>query len=324
MSWLNSDDIYLPGAIHAAVAALAERPDAGAVYGEGYQIDEGGAVISRFASTQQFDLWRLLNLSDYILQQTVFFRRSVFDEVGWLDEDLHYGMDWEILMRIGLRRPLAYVPHEMGAIREYPTAKSFAGGAKRASEIARILRRHTGKSFPPGMFVYGLPTYEVLVNRRIERVFRGSLAGIGARLQRRVTRLAHGIVGASSATRKAGTATDGSPSARISCSRRPKDGASLCGVSLPEWTTLSQQEVTFYADGREFARQSFGNGEHTLAVDLPASAQERPSAITLRAKNAFRPRNLGTGSPDERKLCYLLHAFDFERASAHEGDAENA
>jgi len=34
-AWLNADDTYLPGAVAAAVSALASCPEAAAVYGEG-------------------------------------------------------------------------------------------------------------------------------------------------------------------------------------------------------------------------------------------------------------------------------------------------
>src|SRR3984957_14965942 len=171
VAWLNSDDIFLPGAVRHAVSALRAHPRAGMAYGEGYQIDGAGNTISRFAVTQPFDLWKLLNLSDYILQQTVFFRRSVFEEVGWLDQDLHYGMDWEIFMRVGLASEVVYIPEYMGAIREHPAAKTSSGGGRRARELLEIMQRHTGKRFPPGALVYGLPTYERIVNSRIAQLF---------------------------------------------------------------------------------------------------------------------------------------------------------
>jgi len=53
--------------------------------------------------------------SDYILQQTVHFRRSVFDEIGFLDEKLQLGMDWDILIRIGKRYMMEYIPDSWGA-----------------------------------------------------------------------------------------------------------------------------------------------------------------------------------------------------------------
>jgi glycosyltransferase involved in cell wall biosynthesis len=312
VAWLNSDDVFLPGAIGAAVDALRAHPDAGAVYGEGFQIDEAGNVISRFAVTQQFNLWKLLNVSDYILQQTVFFRRSVFDEVGWLDEDLHYGMDWEILMRIGLRHPLVYVPHDMGSIREYPAAKSFAGGAARARELAAIMRRHTHKRFPPGMFVYGMPTYVAAVNRRIAAAMRGPLAPFGARLQRRVVALGNQIVG--SIVRHAqGWYTDGWAAPRARFTFQPGAGRNLAmDVALPGWAPIARQRLTFSVAGRTFASESFGHGDFRIPVMLPRATWGAPVTVEVRAEASFLPQTGGSGERDRRRLAYLLRSFDFE------------
>jgi hypothetical protein len=312
LAWLNSDDIFLPGAVRAAVSALRSRADVGAVYGEGYQIDERGGVISRFAPTQRYDLWRLLNLSDYILQQTVFFRRDVFDDVGWIDEDLHYGMDWDILIRIGLQRPLLYVPHEMGAIREYASAKSFAGGAARVRELARILRRHTGKRFPPGMFVYGLPAYERIANDWIARTFRGSLGFAAPRLQRRVTWLAHRVVG-TIVQNAQGWYSDDWATKRAQFAFSPSRGRRLAlRVELPPWAPFERQEIALSIDGRVFARERFGKGAFTIPVAPPPATWERPVTIELRARRSFRPRRNAFRMRDDRRLCYLLRSFDFE------------
>lgn len=315
VAWLNSDDLLLPGAVSAAVAALRANRAAGAVYGEGYQIDEAGNVISRFAVTQQFNLWKLLNVSDYILQQTVFFRRSVFDDVGWLDESLHYGMDWDILMRIGLRCPIVYVPHDMGAIREYPSAKSFAGGAKRARELAEIMRRHTHKRFPPGMFVYGMPTYVGAVNARIAAVMRGPLAPLGARLQRRVTHYGNRIVG--EIVRHAqGWYTDGWAAPQADFTFRAGAGRHLAlDVSLPPWAPFERQHLRFSVAGRTFASESFARGEFRIPVMLPRETWDRPVTVRVRAQRFFRPNGGGGGGEeprDRRKLAYVLRAFDYE------------
>lgn len=312
VAWLNSDDVFLPGAISAAVAALRAHPDAGAIYGEGYQIDEAGNVISRFEVTQQFNLWKLLNLSDYILQQTVFFRRSVFDEVGWLDETLFYGMDWEILMRIGLRRRIAYVPHYMGAIREYPSAKTFAGGAKRARELTHILRRHTHKPFPPGMFVYGMPSYVAAINERIAWALPGPFAPLGERIGRRVAALGNRIVGY--LVRNAqGWYTDGWASSRAEFTFPPSAGRLLAiDVFLPHWAPIERQSLTFSVGGRAFAWESFAHGEFRIPVMLPRATWDSPVTVQIEADAYFRPAPDPSGPRDRRKLAYLLRSFDYE------------
>jgi glycosyltransferase involved in cell wall biosynthesis len=162
LAWLNSDDVFLPGAVRCAAAALNNHSHLAAVYGEGYLMDRAGSLTGRFPHTRPFDFPRLLYFSDYILQQTVFFRKSVFQRIGPLDEDLHYVMDWDILIRIAKRFELGYIPEYMACLREYPEAKSFSGGAARIEEIRRILIRHTGLRFAPGYITYGLETYKPL------------------------------------------------------------------------------------------------------------------------------------------------------------------
>lgn len=101
VAWLNSDDILLPGAVARAVNAFAAAPPGvGAIYGEGYLLDREGRITRRFPATEPFNLWKLTYLSDYILQQSVFFRRAAIEEIGWLDENLHYALDWDLLIRL--------------------------------------------------------------------------------------------------------------------------------------------------------------------------------------------------------------------------------
>lgn len=170
VAWINSDDILLPGAVAKAVAEFEKTPELGAVYGEGYLMDEAGEFTCRFPATVPFDLWKLVHVSDYILQQSVFFRRAVFDEIGFIDEDLHYGMDWDILIRIGKRFELRYIPEFMGALREYGTAKTFSGGHRRFVELVRIVRSHTDWRLPPAFLCYGVDTYERELRGRIDRI----------------------------------------------------------------------------------------------------------------------------------------------------------
>lgn len=123
VGWLNADDIYLPGAIRIAVAYLLEHPDVAGAYSDCPFIDEKGREIFQ-AKGRDFDLYALL-LGDYIPQPTVFLRRSVFQNVGLINEDLHYVMDWEYWLRIGARQRMAYLPQTtLAAFRLCPGTKS--------------------------------------------------------------------------------------------------------------------------------------------------------------------------------------------------------
>lgn len=159
LAWINSDDVLLPGAVSAAVQALGECPDVAAVYGEGYRLDESGRILGRFPFTEPFNLWKLVYVADYVLQQSLFMRRAALEEIGYLDASLRYTMDWDLLIRLGKRYRIHYIPEFMGAIREYGAAKSFAGGRERLGEIRQMLRRHTGRRWAPGAVMYTLEHY---------------------------------------------------------------------------------------------------------------------------------------------------------------------
>ncbi len=158
LAWLNSDDRYLPGAVGAAVTALEAQPLAGMVYGEGELLDEVGEVMGRFPATQPFDLWALIHVSDYIMQPTVFMRATHLRATGGLDESLHYGLDWDLWIRLACRAPVVYTPERIAQTREYGATKTARGGWERLKELRAITTRHGASGWTPGLVTYGLDT----------------------------------------------------------------------------------------------------------------------------------------------------------------------
>jgi glycosyltransferase involved in cell wall biosynthesis len=117
LAWLNSDDVYLPGAISKAVAFLQDHPEVGTGYGEGYHIDEEDQVIERYP-TEPFDRERLKETC-FICQPTVFIRRKVLEEVGFLDESLRYCMDYDLWFRMARKFKFGYLPEYLACTRFY-------------------------------------------------------------------------------------------------------------------------------------------------------------------------------------------------------------
>ena len=146
------------------------HPDCAMVYGEGYRIDEDSRLIGRFLATEPFNLWKLAYLSDYILQQTVFMRRHAVEAVGYLDETLHWAMDWDLFVKIGKRFRIDYLPASLANIREHRSAKTASGGWRRLAELARVMRRHGNRRYPPGLFTYGYDTHITYMLRAVDRL----------------------------------------------------------------------------------------------------------------------------------------------------------
>lgn len=148
LAWLNSDDVYEPGAVSAAVAFLGERPDLMLVYGDATLVDAQGRVIGPCANVEPFDLDRLVHHLDFIVQPAAFFRREAFEAVGGLDESLHWSMDYDLWLKIARRFPVAYLPHKLARYRWTGANKTSRGGLDRYDELERVGRRHGAGGLP--------------------------------------------------------------------------------------------------------------------------------------------------------------------------------
>jgi glycosyltransferase involved in cell wall biosynthesis len=153
VAWLNSDDVYAPGAVSRAVEEILTHPAVALVYGQAERIDRSGTVIGQHTQIEAFDLQRLIHHLDFIVQPATFFRRAPFMAVGGLDASLHYCLDYDLWIKLGLRYPVRYIPDVLARAREYPETKTASGSLERLVEIERMIRRY-GRPILPSLY-YG-------------------------------------------------------------------------------------------------------------------------------------------------------------------------
>jgi GT2 family glycosyltransferase len=66
--------------------------------------------------------------------------------VGYLDESLHYGLDWEYWLRIANHGgKFAHIPYYLAATRWHPTAKTVAAPPEMFIEHQTIRKRYWNK-----------------------------------------------------------------------------------------------------------------------------------------------------------------------------------
>ncbi|MFN2304643.1 MAG: glycosyltransferase family 2 protein [Anaerolineales bacterium] len=149
LAWLNSDDLYRPGAIKRAVKQLYANPDVGLVYSDVDSIDEYGETFNRM----RYGHWQLQDLMAFniIGQSSVFFRRSVFESAGYLDPSYHYMLDHHLWLRMALTTKLKYMPGEVwAAARMHESAKNVAEGEGFGREAYRLVAwMHADQRFKP-------------------------------------------------------------------------------------------------------------------------------------------------------------------------------
>src|SRR5262245_55495613 len=122
IGWLNADDLYVAGAVAAAVAYLEQDPEVDLVYGDADHIDEAGADLAPYP-TEPFSFARL-RYTCYICQPAAFFRRRVLDTVGLLDERLNCSMDYDYWIRIAQHGQVGYLSTRLAQSRLHPAAKT--------------------------------------------------------------------------------------------------------------------------------------------------------------------------------------------------------
>ena len=137
IGWLNSDDLYQPGAVTAAVAALQSHPEATVVYGDALAIDPDGKSFN-VMHARQYTLKDLLAFN-IICQPAAFMRRSSLEQVNYLNPAYHLLMDnllWMTLARIG---PIVYIPQIWAAARYHDQAKNRTRGAAYGQEARALI-----------------------------------------------------------------------------------------------------------------------------------------------------------------------------------------
>lgn len=119
LSIQSSDDVFLPGAIGAAVAALSSYPRAGLVYGDVEHLDASSKVTGRDVQGE-FDLADYLGRFMYIPQPGTCFTRPALEYAGAWREDYSYVADAEFWMRIATCFPVCKINRMVAGYRYHP------------------------------------------------------------------------------------------------------------------------------------------------------------------------------------------------------------
>ncbi len=148
VAFLNSDDYYLPGALKRVSRFFEQRPDAQWVTG-GYRIvdDRGEPVqplVARYKKTlSRFPSFLVLSLVNFINQPSTFWKRELLGTVGFLQDDLHYAMDYDYWLRIMKRYPLFVIDEPLSAFRIHRQSKGTVFCRRQLDEEMQVVRRHT-------------------------------------------------------------------------------------------------------------------------------------------------------------------------------------
>jgi carbamoyltransferase len=159
MGWVNSDDLLLPGTLAHVARFFRDHPAIDLVYGHRIIIDEGGQEVGRWVLPRHDPA--ALAFSDYVPQETLFWRASVWAAVGPLDAGFHYAMDWDLLLRAqraGFR--FQRLQRFLGCFRVHGEQKT-AQTTELTQEMDQLRAAHFGRLISQREISRGLRIYQL-------------------------------------------------------------------------------------------------------------------------------------------------------------------
>jgi glycosyltransferase involved in cell wall biosynthesis/GT2 family glycosyltransferase len=123
MAYLNSDDMLMPGALSFVGNYFARHRNVDVIYGHRVIVDEAGQEVGRWILPRHDG--RAVRFFDYVPQETLFWRRSLYEKVGGINPAFHFAMDWDLLLRFiadGAR--IRRVPYFLACFRVHAAQKT--------------------------------------------------------------------------------------------------------------------------------------------------------------------------------------------------------
>jgi len=137
--WLNSDDAY-PEGLFRQLRELFADPEVGVVFGDVMQRNYDGSpdrvAPARFERREDLVRWWSSNVK--LHQPAIFFRRSVREKIGLLNESLHYTMDYEYWWRMSEKYRFQYVSEVLAIQHRQPESKTIMEWHRVMEERERI------------------------------------------------------------------------------------------------------------------------------------------------------------------------------------------
>ena len=142
LMWLNSDDLLMPNVLQL-VSDLYSKNDETLYFGNCIHFNNSNKILTSSGSNVCDEHENLiLSEVDYIIQPSSFWSRKIWESVGLLREDLHFGFDWEWFLRVEKKYKLQPISNCLSMYRFHEDHKSGNGGKKRQEELLKIYKEN--------------------------------------------------------------------------------------------------------------------------------------------------------------------------------------
>jgi glycosyltransferase involved in cell wall biosynthesis len=179
-AWLNSDDVYLPGALNLAGRYFAQHPDCSILAGNCLRIGPEGQILSKAYCAPRQSVMSQVFWGCWCLQPAVFWRRDLLLAAGPIDADLVVTFDSDFAIRYTRLGNWHKIENFLAAIRIHESTKTTRLKDLAVEEQARYLRRygyfnvHPCMRFALRVFYRGRYEIERALMTRIHPLWHGT------------------------------------------------------------------------------------------------------------------------------------------------------
>jgi len=150
-NWLNSDDVLCPNALFHIANKFMEDEKIQFVFGDLIVFDDNnnrGEKEVSYNASRKFDNLNIRALFSFPYGQPAsYYKRSLFEEIGYLDESFNFTMDVDFFVRIALNHEMHQIPDFICKFRLHSESKTCTIGDVREREYCKVFSKIL-RSFP--------------------------------------------------------------------------------------------------------------------------------------------------------------------------------
>jgi len=176
--WLNSDDLLCTNTFNFLNDFFINNPEKFAIIGNLIKIDEHGKYLQT-DKAQMITYNGLLNEGQCVQQMSTFFRKEIFDDLGFLDESFHFSMDHEFWVRYASKYDFYTIDKDLAKFRKYSQTKTGSNELGFIKDHLRIKKMYKAKIVSKNnvslIFMYIKEPFKKIVwLRRLIRKLKGA------------------------------------------------------------------------------------------------------------------------------------------------------
>jgi hypothetical protein len=330
IGWLNSDDLYTPGALRRALDHLAAHPEQVAVYGEAEHVDAEGRVLGRYPTLRPDAPLARWRDACPICQPTMFLRREAVQALLPLDTQLRTAFDFDLWLRLfkAYAGRIGYLPAVQAQSRLHAEGITLRLREQVALEGMQVVHLHLGAAPAHWLVTHVAEALSscpfdaepaqvqrhllLLADRAAAWMGPGGAAALKQQMQ---ASSAWGLVQPHCATSVHADGWTG-PELEIRLLQPP---ATLGPVKLLRlhgrhaWPRPGRLRlrVTAWHEGRQVAAQAVW-WRQRFVLDVPVH-DRHPGAqlrFQVRADGAFVPAQVVDGAQDQRTLAFVVEGLE--------------